>query len=71
MTTGLKLVDTRRVDLSILTAEQRRVALRELNEQTCTCGCGLTLAQCRINDTSCPVSPGLANQVVEQIAAGQ
>lgn len=58
------------VDLSRLDPTQMKTALRQLNEQTCTCGCGLTLAQCRINDSSCPVSPGLANQVVERILAG-
>lgn len=58
------------VDLSRLNPDQKKTALRQLNEQTCTCGCGLTLAQCRINDTSCPVSPGLANQVVERILSG-
>lgn len=59
------------VDLSKLTPEQRKVALRQLNEQTCTCGCALTIAQCRINDTTCPVSPGIANQVVERILTGR
>ena len=59
------------VDFSKLTAKQKRAALRQLNEQKCTCGCGLTLAQCRINDTGCPVSVKLAQQVVEKIARGQ
>jgi cytochrome c-type biogenesis protein CcmH/NrfF len=59
------------IDFSKLTAEQERAALRQLNEQKCTCGCGLTLAQCRINDTGCPVSVKLAQQVVEKIARGQ
>lgn len=55
------------VDLSKLTPAQKKAAFRQLNEQKCTCGCDLTLAQCRINDTSCPVSAGLANQVVEKV----
>lgn len=59
------------VDLSKLTPAQKKAALRQLNEQKCTCGCNLTLAQCRINDTSCPVSAGLANQVVEKVASNQ
>jgi len=59
------------VDLSKLTPEQRKIALRRLNEESCTCGCGLTLAQCRINDTTCPVSPGLANEIVDKIVAGR
>lgn len=57
------------VDFSGLSPEQRKVALKRLNSQTCECGCNLTLAQCRINDTSCPVSKKLAAAVVKEIAA--
>ena len=32
------------VDLSKLTLAQKKAALRQLNEQKCTCGCNLTLA---------------------------
>jgi len=59
------------VDMSHLTPEQKRAALKRLNSETCQCGCGLTLAQCRINDTSCPISLKLAHQIVKEIAAGQ
>ncbi|OFV97764.1 MAG: hypothetical protein A3F68_12885 [Acidobacteria bacterium RIFCSPLOWO2_12_FULL_54_10] len=52
------------IDLTVLSTEQKETALRQLNEQSCTCGCGLTLAQCRINDTSCPVSLELAQHLV-------
>jgi thiol-disulfide isomerase/thioredoxin len=58
------------VDLSKLTPAQRQQALRELNTTRCTCGCNLTLAQCRIVDTSCPVSVKLAQQIVDRIARG-
>lgn len=58
------------VDLSRLDPKQKKAALRQLNEQTCTCGCNLTIAQCRIKDSTCPVSPKLAKQVVEGILAG-
>jgi thiol-disulfide isomerase/thioredoxin len=58
------------VDLSKLTAAQRQQALRELNTTRCNCGCNLTLAQCRIVDTSCPVSVKLAQQIVDRIARG-
>ena len=57
------------VDLSKLNPEQKKAALRQLNESKCTCNCNLTLAQCRINDTSCNVSDRLAQQVVDAIAA--
>lgn len=56
------------VDLSTLSAEQRESALRRLNAEGCTCGCALTLAQCRINDSACGVSPPLVDQIVAEIA---
>jgi thiol-disulfide isomerase/thioredoxin len=59
------------VDLSGLTADQRKDALHRLNAETCTCGCTLTLAECRINDSSCPVSKDAANEVVKRVRAGE
>jgi thiol-disulfide isomerase/thioredoxin len=59
------------VDLSGLTADQRKEALHRLNAEGCTCGCKLTLAECRINDSSCPVSKGAANDVVKRVRAGE
>jgi thiol-disulfide isomerase/thioredoxin len=59
------------VDLSGLTPEQKKEALHRLNAETCTCGCNLTLAECRINDSSCPVSKPAANEVVKRVRAGQ
>ena len=55
------------LDLTPLTPEQRTTALQRLNEEGCTCGCNLTLAQCRINDSSCGFSLPLAEQVVAEI----
>jgi thiol-disulfide isomerase/thioredoxin len=57
------------LDLSVLTPEQRVTALQRLNEEGCTCGCQLTLAQCRINDSACGFSLPLAEAVVAEIAA--
>jgi hypothetical protein len=53
-----------------LTIEQKKQALRRLNSENCTCGCKLTLSQCRVNDTECPVSGKLAAQVVKEVARG-
>ena len=53
-----------------LTAEQKKQALHRLNAESCTCGCKLTLSQCRVNDTGCPVSAKLAAQVVKEVASG-
>jgi thiol-disulfide isomerase/thioredoxin len=55
------------VDFSGLSAEQKKIALKKLNSEGCTCGCRLTLAQCRINDTSCVRSRGLAAKVIQDI----
>ena len=55
------------VSFAGLTPEQKKVALRELNSKSCNCGCQLTLAECRINDTSCPFSTGLAKKVIRNI----
>jgi thiol-disulfide isomerase/thioredoxin len=55
------------LDLSSLTAEQKTVALKRLNQESCNCGCGLTIAQCRINDSTCAVSPPLAEKIVGEV----
>jgi thiol-disulfide isomerase/thioredoxin len=59
------------VDLTKMTPAQRTEALKVLNEQNCTCGCGLTLAACRINDPECSVSLPIAQKIAEQIAKGE
>jgi thiol-disulfide isomerase/thioredoxin len=57
--------------LSALTPAQREQVLRRLNTESCTCGCGLTMAQCRINDPGCVVSLPAAQQVVAGIVGGK
>jgi thiol-disulfide isomerase/thioredoxin len=58
------------IDLSTLSSEKRATALKALNAEHCTCGCGLTLAQCRLDDPTCTVSLPLAQTLVKKIAAG-
>ncbi|MBZ5698970.1 MAG: TlpA family protein disulfide reductase [Acidobacteriia bacterium] len=58
------------VDFTGLTAEQKKIALHRLNAEGCTCGCGLTLSQCRVNDTTCPISSELAAQIVKEVNHG-
>jgi thiol-disulfide isomerase/thioredoxin len=53
-----------------LTPDEKKQALRRLNSESCTCGCNLTLSQCRVNDTECPVSGKLAADIVKQVASG-
>ena len=57
------------VNLEKVPAERRPDVLRALNEESCTCGCGLTVAKCRIDDPSCPVSLPLAKSIAEKYAA--
>jgi thiol-disulfide isomerase/thioredoxin len=57
------------VDFTGLTPEQKKIALRKMNSDHCDCGCRLTLAQCRINDTSCGISKALAANVVKELRA--
>jgi thiol-disulfide isomerase/thioredoxin len=57
------------IDLSTLSSEKRAQALQALNTEHCTCSCGLTLAQCRLDDPDCAISLPLAQELVKKIAA--
>jgi thiol-disulfide isomerase/thioredoxin len=73
-TEGLKLASTAQlmeipgVNLASLSTAKRGEALQKLNSQSCTCGCDLTVAKCRVDDPSCGVSLPLAKQIVQQVA---
>jgi thiol-disulfide isomerase/thioredoxin len=56
------------VDLSKLTPEQKEAALHRFNAEGCTCGCGYTLAQCRIYDHNCPVSKARTDQIIAEVS---
>lgn len=58
------------VDLSELTAKQREVFVLLSNAQRCTCGCGYTLAACRIYDSSCEVSMPRVVALFDSVRAG-
>jgi thiol-disulfide isomerase/thioredoxin len=58
------------VDFSGVSPEQKKAILKRLNSESCTCGCGLTLAQCRINDSGCGVSKKIAANIVKEILSG-
>jgi hypothetical protein len=38
-----------------------------LNDEPCTCGCNQTVARCRVDDPSCPVSLPRAKELVAAI----
>ena len=59
------------VSFAGLTDAQKKVTLHRLNAENCTCGCSLTLAECRINDTTCPVSLKIAAQVIKEAVHGE
>jgi hypothetical protein len=46
------------VSFSDLTSNGKRSALKAANLARCTCGCGMTLAQCVATDSTCPVREG-------------
>src|SRR5881296_672255 len=56
------------VDLSKLTPEQKTVALHKFNAAACTCGCGYTLAQCRIYDRDCKTSKAATEKIIAAAA---
>jgi hypothetical protein len=43
------------IDFSGLDAKQKRGALEAANAARCTCGCGMTLAQCAATGSTCPI----------------
>jgi hypothetical protein len=43
------------VSFSGLSDGQKRDALEAANAARCTCGCGMTLAQCVSTDMTCPI----------------
>lgn len=55
------------VDMSKLTPAQRTAALHKFNAESCTCGCGYTLAQCRIWDRNCSVSKAATEKIVADL----
>jgi hypothetical protein len=48
---------------------QRQKALARLNNESCTCGCDLSLANCRVEDPGCSYSLPLGKKVLAEIAA--
>src|SRR5260370_39855910 len=59
------------VDLSALTAAQKQKAMAILNEEGCTCLCGMKLAECRMKDPNCAYSKALSGMVVKGVYEGR
>ena len=58
------------VDLASLTTEQRDLAIKKFNAEGCTCGCKMTLAQCRIYDAGCSISLKRTAEIIKEVSAG-
>lgn len=56
------------VDLAGLSPDKRIAILQRLNTEPCTCGCGLSVAKCRIDDPACGVSLPIAQRIAKEIA---
>jgi thiol-disulfide isomerase/thioredoxin len=59
------------VSFAGLNQNQKKLALKIMNSEHCTCGCNLTIAECRITDPSCTTSQKLAQKIVDEIRAGK
>jgi hypothetical protein len=58
------------IELARLSQAQRRWFLAHAVKITCTCGCRQDLLECRRDDATCPVSPGLVDSLTT-VAARQ
>jgi len=58
------------LDVSMLTPAQQGLFIRFANAQSCTCGCGFTLAACRRYDSLCDVSLPRVERLRDSVAAG-
>jgi hypothetical protein len=54
-----------------LTEAQKGLAFSILSDQRCDCSCGMTLAGCRVKDSTCTRSLGLATQVLDLVKQGK
>ena len=56
------------VDFSNLDSKEKRTALEAANTARCTCGCGMTLAQCVATDSTCPLRVGNIDRIKGMVA---
>lgn len=61
--------EVRGIDLAVFTPKQRSLYLKITNGRGCTCGCGYTLAACRENDLTCPVSLPRVEELRDSVLA--
>jgi hypothetical protein len=56
--------ETPGVDFTGLSQAQRRFFLEHATKINCGCGCGQDLLECRRDDATCPISPGIADSLL-------
>jgi len=59
------------VDVAALDPARREVFVRFANAERCTCGCGYTLAACRVYDSTCEVSGPRVQSLLDSVRAGR
>jgi thiol-disulfide isomerase/thioredoxin len=59
------------IDLTSVPAERRGELIVALNTESCDCGCGMSVAKCRVDDASCDVSLPLARSIAARFAASR
>jgi hypothetical protein len=55
-------------EIAHLTDQQKLWLYHKAHLEQCSCDCGMSVAQCRVVDPTCPVSPGRARELVEEAA---
>lgn len=63
--------DLPNVDMTGLNADQKHALLKLLREEACTCGCGMKMAQCRLQDPKCAFSRMSATAAVKALKDGK
>src|SRR5689334_23233626 len=59
------------VDQSALNAAQKQALLNVLRTKSCSCGCAMKIAECRVKDPRCATSRGLAAKVAQELHEGK
>jgi len=63
--------DVKEVDFTGLSEAQKKLALKVMNAQMCNCGCDMTVAECRLRDSSCRRSLIFARTIMDAIREGK
>jgi hypothetical protein len=58
--------ETPGIDFTGLSQKQRNWYLTQATDITCSCGCRQDLLECRRDDATCPISPGLSDSLLAE-----